>query len=65
MSWCKLRHVVMLSTSMFCLSVVALSGCETKEKVIDIETPAGDIEVERSKGSGQIDVDVDVDRKRP
>ena len=65
MSWCKLRHVVMFSTSMLCLSVVALSGCETKEKVIDIETPAGDIEVERSKGSGQIDVDVDVDRKRP
>lgn len=40
-----------------------ISGCERKEKVLDIETPGGDIEVERSTGSGKVDVDIDVDKK--
>ena len=44
-------------------SVIIVGGCEQKEKVIDIETPAGDIEVERTKGSGKIDVDIKLDRK--
>ena len=63
MSWSKLRHVSTSATLMLLFSVMALSGCERKEKVLDIETPAGDIEVERSKESGKIDVDVDIDRK--
>lgn len=63
MSWSKLRHVATSATLMLLLSVLALSGCERKEKVLDIETPAGNIEVERSTESGKIDVDVDVDRK--
>ena len=45
-------------------SMIVITGCEQKEKVIDIETPAGDIEVERSKGSGDVDVDINLDRKR-
>jgi hypothetical protein len=45
-------------------SMTAITGCEQKEKVIDIETPAGHIEVERSKGSGKVDVDLKVDRKK-
>ena len=44
--------------------MIAITGCEQKEKVIDIETPAGHIEVERSKGSGKVDVDLKVDRKK-
>ncbi|QDS99478.1 hypothetical protein [Adhaeretor mobilis] len=35
-----------------------LSGCDNKEKVIDIETPAGDVEVERDKDTGDVGVDV-------
>lgn len=27
---------------------LALAGCERKEKVLDIETPAGEVEVERT-----------------
>lgn len=49
--------------SLLCGSLSGLSGCNQKEKVIDIETPAGEIEVERSKNTGEIDVGVDVDRK--
>jgi hypothetical protein len=44
-------------------SVIIVGGCEQKEKVIDIETPAGNIEVERTKGSGKVDVDIQLDRK--
>ena len=44
-------------------SLSGFAGCNRKEKVIDIETPAGDIEVERSKDTGKIDINVDVDRK--
>lgn len=44
-------------------SVIIVGGCEQKEKVIDIETPAGNIEVERTKGSGKVDVDIKLDRK--
>ena len=44
-------------------SVIIVGGCEQKEKVIDIETPAGNIEVERTNGSGKVDVDIKLDRK--
>lgn len=44
-------------------SAITISGCEQKEKVIDIEIPAGDIEVERTKGSGKVDIDIKLDRK--
>lgn len=39
-------------------AVVFFNGCERKEKVIDVETPAGDVEVERSPDTGEVDVDV-------
>lgn len=44
--------------TLLCASL-GFAGCNRKEKVIDIETPAGEIEVERSKDTGKIDVEVD------
>ena len=43
------------------LAVFALGGtsCKRKEKVLDIETPAGGIEVERDKKSGDIEMKVE------
>lgn len=32
-------------------------GCENKEKVLDIETPRGQVEVERDRDTGEVDVD--------
>ncbi|MCA9012960.1 MAG: hypothetical protein KDB01_24580 [Planctomycetaceae bacterium] len=61
----KFSHHSRFAMSVLCLSIAGLTGCEQNEKVIDIETPAGDIQVERSKDSGKLDVDVDVDHKRP
>jgi hypothetical protein len=45
-------------------SLCSITGCERKEKVLDIETPNGNIEVERSTGTGKVDVDIDVDKNR-
>jgi hypothetical protein len=41
-------------------------GCENKEKVLDVETPSGQVEVERDRDTGAIDVEankpiVDID----
>ena len=54
---------ILLSIPLVLGSSITITGCEQKEKVIDIETPAGDIEVERTKGSGKVDVDIKLDRK--
>jgi hypothetical protein len=40
------------------LSLLPLGGCERKEKVLDIETPEGEIEVERSLDDGDVDVKI-------
>ena len=49
--------------SMICLSLsllpLSFAGCERKEKILDVKTPGGDVEVERSLDTGRVDVDVD------
>lgn len=37
----------------------AAAGCDNKEKVLDIETNDGGVEVERDKDTGEVEVDVD------
>lgn len=41
------------------LACCATTGCEQKEKVLDVETRGGSLEVERSKDSGDIDINID------
>jgi len=41
------------------LSIGSFAGCETKEKIIDVETPAGNIEVHETTDSGAIEVEAD------
>lgn len=31
-----------------CLSLFALSGCERKERVLDVKTPAGDVQIDKT-----------------
>jgi len=45
-----------------CGFVGGFVGCENKEKILDIKTPNGHIEVERSRTTGEVDVDVNKDR---
>jgi hypothetical protein len=46
---------ILLATS--CL--LAGTSCKRKEKVFEMKTPAGGIEVERDKKSGDVDIKVD------
>jgi hypothetical protein len=39
------------------LGAIVLPGCERKERVVDIETPGVDVEVDRNVDTGEIEVD--------
>jgi hypothetical protein len=39
------------------LAMLVSLGCNNKEKVLDVETPGGQVEVERDRDTGAIDVD--------
>lgn len=41
------------------IGMCAVTGCERKEKVIDVETPGGDVEVERDQDTGKVEVEVE------
>jgi hypothetical protein len=38
---------------------IALTGCSQKETVVDVKTPAGDVEVTKDKADGDVEVKVD------
>lgn len=37
----------------------ATTGCDRTEEVLDVETPAGDVEVEENVDTGETSVDID------
>lgn len=39
--------------------LLVTTGCKRKEKVLDVKTPAGGIEVERDKDTGAVDIKID------
>jgi hypothetical protein len=41
------------------LALAAASGCERKERVLDVETPGADIEVDRNIDTGEVEADVE------
>jgi hypothetical protein len=41
-----------------CFGMAAFSGCERKERVVDIQTPGGDLEVNRNVDTGEVEVNV-------
>ena len=47
-----------LSTALLLACGVILSGCDRKETIVDIKTPGGQIEVERSLDNGKVDVEI-------
>lgn len=42
-----------------CLGTGTLSGC--KERVVDVQTPIGDVQVDKDRLDGDVDVKVDTD----
>jgi hypothetical protein len=54
-----LKHISLPFLTCVALALFStFAGCEQKEKVLDIETPNGSIEVERSKGDGKVDIQI-------
>lgn len=47
-----------LAAAALVLGSIAFTGCERKEKILEIETPSGKIEVERSIDTGEVDVEI-------
>ena len=47
------------ATGIFVLILSATAGCDNKEKVFDLDTPGGGVEVERDRDSGAISVEVE------
>jgi len=45
------------------LTAVTMLGCESKEKIVEVETPRKSIEVERDKKSGDIDIETHEKKK--
>jgi hypothetical protein len=37
------------------------AGCERKERVLDVQTPGADVEVDRNIDTGEVEVDVEKD----
>ena len=42
-------------------NVIAFSGCDSKREILDVETPAGEVEVNEDTDTGEVTVDVDGD----
>jgi hypothetical protein len=53
----RLISVASLSPFIFAFGICASTGCEDKETVLDVETPSGQVEVERDRGTGEVDVE--------
>ena len=55
----ELLAAVSLPPMLLSLAMLFALGCENKEKVLDVEGPNGQVEVERNRDTGEVDVDVD------
>ena len=54
-----MKYLRALSIAGMLVFLTTSVGCEEKEKVLDIDTPDGGIEIDRSKDTGEIDVEIE------
>jgi hypothetical protein len=52
----ELLTAVSLPPILLGLAMLFALGCENKETVLDVETPSGQVEVERDRDTGAVDV---------
>jgi hypothetical protein len=41
-----------------CIGAASFVGCERKERVLDVQTPEGSLQVDRNIDTGEVDVEV-------
>jgi hypothetical protein len=42
-----------------CVTLGVVAGCERTERVLDIQTPGADVQVDRNIDTGDVEIDVD------
>ena len=57
----ELLTAVSLPPILLGVAIACSAGCENKETVLDVETPDGQVEVERDRDTGALDVDATKD----
>jgi hypothetical protein len=57
--WRKRLPVTAMSMLVGACVALGIAGCERKERVLDIQTPGADVEVNRNIDTGEVEVDVD------
>ena len=50
------KSIILLSAAT-CMS--ATIACQRKERVLDVQTPAGDLKVDRDKKTGDVEIKID------
>jgi hypothetical protein len=59
MRWHNMRAATLAALIGMGLALGGVAGCERKERVLDIETPGTDVEVDRNIDTGEVDIVVD------
>ncbi len=58
-----MRAIVLFArmSAVVCLvfASLAIAGCDNDEKILEVETSNGEVEVERDRDTGQIEVETD------
>ena len=49
----------MSAVLMLAFATTIFTGCDRNEEVLDVETPSGEVEVERDRDTGETEVDTD------
>lgn len=52
------KLLTLFATLTLTISLATTTGCDNKEKVLDVETPGGEVEVERDQDTGDTDIEV-------
>ena len=57
MKFSELLTACSLPPMLLGVAMLVSLGCENKEKVLDLETPRGQVEIERDRDTGAVDID--------
>jgi hypothetical protein len=57
----KLPRLVMLAGSacLLSLGMLAFTGCEKRERILEVETPGGSLQIDRVEESSDIEIDLE------
>jgi hypothetical protein len=53
----RLLSITSLAPAALAIGLLGAAGCSNKEKVLDVETPRGQVEVTRDRDTGEVNVD--------